>query len=153
MIYIDPIRPTPDDAEALAGLMGELERFYGGEPTEPLAQQVAQIEAALFGGHPDAYVLMAWDGEKAAGFASYSFLWPAAGFTKSLYLKELYVAQDYRRTGLGRQFMDELHRIARFNECSRVEWTTDAPNEDARAFYESLGFTENTTKIVYRSTL
>ena len=151
MIDLEPIRPR--DAEALAGLMNELERFYGGEPTELLEGQVAQIEAALFTKAPDAYVLMAWDGEKPAGFASYSFLWPAAGFTKSLCLKELYVAQAYRRTGLGRQFMDELHRIARFNQCSRVEWTTDAPREDARRFYESLRFAENGSKIFYRSVL
>lgn len=151
MIEIDPIRPT--DAEALAGLMNELERFYGGEPTEPLEEQVAQIEASLFASAPAAYVLMAWDGEKPAGFASYSFLWPAAGFTRSLYLKELYVAQAYRRTGLGRELMDELHEIARRERCSRVEWTTDAPNEDARRFYESLGFAENASKIFYRSVL
>jgi GNAT superfamily N-acetyltransferase len=151
LINLDPIRPR--DAEALAGLMDELERFYGGEPTEPLEDQLAQIEAALFCTAPAAYVLMAWDEDKPAGFASYSFLWPAAGFTKSLYLKELYVAEAYRRTGLGTQFMDELHRIARFNQCSRVEWTTDAPNEDARRFYASLGFEENGSKIFYRSAL
>ena len=151
MIDIDPIRPS--DVEALASLMNELEQYHGGEPNEPLEDQVAQIDASLFCTAPAAYVLMAWDGEKPAGFASYSFLWPAAGFTTSLYLKELYVAQAYRRTGLGRQFMDELHRIARHNKCSRVEWTTDAPNDGARRFYESLGFAENGSKIFYRSEL
>jgi GNAT superfamily N-acetyltransferase len=151
LINIDPIRPQ--DAEALADLMNELERFYGGEPSELLEDQLSQIEASLFCAAPAAYVLMARDDGKPAGFATYSFLWPAAGFTTSLYLKELYVAQDYRRSGLGRQFMDELHRIARYNKCSRVEWTTDAPNEDARRFYESLGYSENASKICYRSTL
>lgn len=151
MIDLEPVRPG--DGEALVGLMNELARFYGGEPTETLEDQLAQLDASLFRDAPDAHVLMAWEAGKPAGFASYSFLWPAAGFTRSLYLKELYVAQAYRRTGLGRQLMDELHRIARLNRCSRVEWTTDAPNEAARRFYESLGYSENASKIFYRSTL
>ena len=143
----------PDDAPVLAALMDELERFYGGAPTEPLEDQVAQIKDALFGETPAAHALIAWDGETPAAFASYSFLWPAAGFTRSLYLKELYVAQPYRRTGVGRLLMDELHGIARRERCSRVEWTTDAPNDGARRFYASLGFAENASKIFYRSTL
>ena len=143
----------PDDAPVLAALMDELERFYGGAPTEPLEDQVAQIKDALFGETPAAHALIAWDGETPAGFASYSFLWPAAGFTRSLYLKELYVAQAWRRTGLGRLLMDELHAIARRESCSRVEWTTDAPNDAARRFYASLGYAENESKVFYRSTL
>ena len=143
----------PEDAQALAGLMDELERFYGGTPSEPLEDQVAQISAALFGDRPAAYVLLAWDEDKLSGFASYSFLWPAAGFTKSLYLKELYIAQAYRRTGVGKRLMDELHEIARAERCSRVEWTTDADNDGAQRFYEELGVPANTSKIFYRSAL
>lgn len=141
----------PEDAEALAGLMDELEEFYGGTPNEPIDAKVAQIRDVLFGEHPAAYALLAWDEDKLAGFASYSYLWPAAGFTRSLYLKELYVAQAYRRTGIGKQLMDELHEIARAHGCSRVEWTTDAPNTDAQTFYAALGAAANTTKVFYRS--
>jgi predicted GNAT superfamily acetyltransferase len=133
--------------------MGELAWFYGGEHTEPLEDQVALIKAALSGPDPAARVLIARDGEKAAGFASYTFLWPAVGFTRSLYLKELFLAEAYRRAGVGRRFMEELHAIARREGCSRVEWTTDVPNAAARRFYASLGFAENGSKIFYRSTL
>jgi len=143
----------PEDAETIASLVVEQEAFYGGEVTEPLAVQVEQITAALFGPQPAGYVLIAWDEGKPVGFASYNFLWPAAGFTRSLYLKELYVAETYRRTGLGRLFMDAVHDIARQAGCSRVEWTTDVPNEQARAFYASLGFEENGSKVFYRSTI
>ena len=151
MITLAPARP--DDVEAIAALMCEMERFYGGEVTEPLEEQAAQISAVLFGEHRSVYALMTWDGDEAVGFASYSFLWPAAGFTRSLYLKELYVAEAHRRSGTGRVFMDGLHAIARREGCSRVEWTTDTSNEAARRFYGSLGFEENTSKVFYRSTL
>jgi hypothetical protein len=42
--------------------------------------------------------MLAWDGDDLAGFAAYSFLWPAVGLTRSLFLKELYVAEAARRT-------------------------------------------------------
>lgn len=63
------------------------------------------------------------------------------------------MARAYRRAGVGKVFMNALHEIARSERCSRVAWTTDAPTEVARAFYESLGFTENALKIFHRSTL
>ena len=53
--------------------------------------------------------------------------------------------------GLGR--MGELHAIVRPERCSRVEWTTDAPNDGARRFYASLGYAENASKVFYRSML
>lgn len=151
MIQFDAARPG--DAETIAALVVEQEVFYGGTVAESQAEQVEQIEAALFGPQPAAYVVIARDEGKPVGFAAYNFLWPAAGFTRSLYLKELYVAEAYRRIRVGHAFMETLHDIAGESGCSRVEWTTDATNEAARAFYASLGFVENGSKVFYRSTL
>jgi GNAT superfamily N-acetyltransferase len=151
LISFAPARPK--DADVLVSLMDELEQFYGSDALNPTDEQAQRVRAALFGERPAAYALIAWEEGKAVGFASYSFLWPAVGFTRSLHLKELYVSRGYRRAGVGKLFMDELRKIARRENCSRVEWTTDAPNENARRFYASLGFVENSSKIFYRSTL
>ena len=85
------------------------------------------------------------------GLAAYSFLWPAAGSSHSLFLKELYVRDTLRRQGIGARLMDELRALAAARPgCSRVEWMADRDNPGARAFYESRGFTESDGKIVYR---
>ncbi|MET7780717.1 GNAT family N-acetyltransferase [Streptomyces sp. NPDC005388] len=85
------------------------------------------------------------------GLAAYSFLWPSAGSTHSLFLKELYVRDTLRRQGVGARLMDELRAVAAARSgCSRVEWMTDRDNPGARAFYKSLGFEEFEGKIVYR---
>ena len=73
-------------------LLAEMNRFYGSASEEPLTARRRQIDKAVFSGTPAAHVLLAWGGASLAGFAAYSFLWPAVGLTRSLYLEELYVA-------------------------------------------------------------
>src|SRR5260370_8786324 len=62
----------------------------------------AQVAEALFTSPPAGYALLAWDGTQLAGLAAYSFLWPAVGLTRSLYLKELYVGGAYPPHPTGR---------------------------------------------------
>jgi GNAT superfamily N-acetyltransferase len=83
--------------------------------------------------------------------AAYSFLWPAAGLTRSLYLKELYVGERYRRHGAGELLMRALFEMAGQRGCSRVEWTTDSGNAGAQAFYEMLRLPRRPSKIFYRA--
>lgn len=145
------IRPAErQDARAVALLMEELDRFYGATDIEPPSQRVPQITAALFQEPRAAYVLLATDGEQLAGIAAYSFLWPAAGVTRSLYLKEIYVAEAFRGKGIGTSLMQRLCRIAIEHACSRVEWTTDKGNTLGEEFYERLGIPQNQEKIFYR---
>ncbi|WP_428843695.1 cyclophane-containing RiPP N-acetyltransferase HaaN [Streptomyces hirsutus] len=149
------IRPAEKrDVPAVAELIEEIERFYGAADTDiqPLDERRAQVEEALFGAPPLAYALLVEDAtEGIVGLAAYSFLWPAAGSSHSLFLKELYVRDTLRRQGVGARLMDELRAVAAARPgCSRVEWMTDSDNPGARAFYKSLGFAEFDGKIVYR---
>jgi GNAT superfamily N-acetyltransferase len=141
----------PGDQDAIAVLCAELDGFYGDTPQGTSAERAAQVRDVLFGDPPLAFALLARDGDTLAGFAAYSFLWPAAGLTSSLYLKELYVAGVYRRQRVGAMLMDGLYKIAAKRGCSRVEWTTDQANPGAQAFYEALGVKPHPSKIFYRA--
>ncbi|WP_455359389.1 cyclophane-containing RiPP N-acetyltransferase HaaN [Streptomyces sp. SYSU K21746] len=147
------IRPAEKgDIRPVAELIEEIERFYGSTEIQHLDERQSQVEEALFGSPPLASALLVEDetGE-LVGLAAYSFLWPAAGSSHSLFLKELYVRDTLRRQGVGARLMDELRAIAAARPgCSRVEWMTDRDNPDARSFYRSLGFAEFDGKIVYR---
>lgn len=143
---------VPGDEHKICALLAELGAFYGGAPQGPAGQRAAQVAAVLFE-EKLVRALLAWDGDSLAGLAAYSFLWPAAGVTTSLYLKELYVAESHRRTGTGKLLMQALHAIAADRGCSRVEWTTDTDNAGAQAFYDSFGVKPLPTKIFYRSAL
>ncbi|MGH3937619.1 MAG: GNAT family N-acetyltransferase [Pseudonocardiaceae bacterium] len=140
----------PRDVQALADLMEDIDRFYGATDVESSSQRAPQIAASLFQEPRAAYVLLAWEGEQLVGMAAYSFLWPAAGVTRSLYLKELYVIESFRRKGVGKLLILALCQVAVKHECSRIEWTADTGNVLAKAFYEQLGVPQNREKTFYR---
>jgi GNAT superfamily N-acetyltransferase len=145
------VRPAePGNVKELAALIEEMDRFYGVAEFEPLDERVRQINDALFADPPAAFAVLAWEGEELVGLASYSFLWPAVGVTRSLYLKELYVAEARRRAGVGRLLMRSVFDIAAKHRCSRVEWATDDFNREAQRFYESLGVERSQGKVSYR---
>ncbi len=148
MVVVRPAEPSSIDA--IAALLEEMNRFYGATEVEPLEDRVRQINGALFGSLPAAHVLLAWDEARLVGLATYSFLWPAIGLTRSLYIKELYVAQEDRRRGVGKLLMQSIIEVAAQHECSRVEWTTDDDNVNAQRFYDVLGLGKHPSKVFYR---
>jgi GNAT superfamily N-acetyltransferase len=148
VITVTPAQPA--QAKAIAEIAEEMDRFYGATEVEPHETRIRQIGEALFSDPPSAYSLLAWDDGKLVGFAAYSFLWPAIGLTRSLYLKELYVSTNARRTGVGKRLMQYLYDIAVRNDCSRVEWTADTDNREAQLFYAELGVPIKESKLFYR---
>ncbi|MDG9720393.1 hypothetical protein [Streptomyces sp. DH24] len=86
------IRPAEkNDVQAVAGLIEEIERFYGTAESDiqPPDERLAQVEEALFGTPPLASALVVEDE-----------------------LKELYVRDPLRRQGTGPRLMDELRAVA-----------------------------------------
>jgi len=124
------------DVPAIADLLEEMDRFYGVTEFEPIEQRVAQVKDMIFSNSPVAYVLLATEDGNVVGLASYSFLWPAVGLTRSLFLKGLYIRELHRREGVGRQLMRRLFEVAVETGCSRVEWMTEHANANAQKFYK-----------------
>ncbi len=141
----------PEHIAVFAALAEDMDRFYGVTESDPLDVRLRQINEVLFGDPPSAYALLAWLDDRPVGFAAYSFLWPAVGFTRSVFLKELYVIETARRAGVGKAIMRSLAEIAVKNDCSRLEWQTDTPNTGAQRFYEDLGVSVNGSKLSYRA--
>lgn len=148
MIVVAPAAPA--HADSILALTEEMDSFYGATKLAPIAVRREQLNEALFGEQPSAHVLLAWDDDRLMGLAAYSFLWPAVGLTRSLFLKELYVAEVARRAGVGTQLMQELFRVAARCGCSRAEWHTESTNHAAQEFYGNLGVAQLPGKVLYR---
>jgi GNAT superfamily N-acetyltransferase len=142
------VRPaTEQDTTLISVLLGETEKYYGGV-NEPADEQ--QIRAALFTDRPASTVLLAEKDGQVVGLASFSRLWPAAGADVSMYLKELFVVEAARRSGVGQVLLDAVKSAAIEAGCRRLEWTGDTDNPVALGFYKKLGVPVNDGKVFYR---
>ena len=136
------------DAPLIVKLVREL-AAYEREPDAARAT-VADVERALFGPHPKVHALIAeWNGA-AAGFAVYFFNFSTWTGRHGVYLEELYVRDSARGRGIGKALLVRLARIARANDCARVEWSVLDWNEPAIGFYKSLGAAPMDAWTVYR---
>jgi len=73
------------DVAAVAGLLEEMDRFYGSVDFPPIGLRERQIEGLLFGPVPAARVLLAFDGTDLVGLATYSSSAGAPGGEDRLY--------------------------------------------------------------------
>ncbi len=126
------------DAAAIAQLLhafnSEYEDFTPGVPilTERIGELLAE-EAIV--------VLLA--GNPTAGFALFRLrpsLWAKAA---DAYLEELYVIPTRRRQGIGRALLEASIEAARKAGANHFELTTGESDTEARALYESRGFTNH----------
>jgi len=110
---------------------------------ERMSDQVVATEAGLrevlFGPRPQAEVLVAYAGERPAGFALFFHNFSTFVGRRGLYLEDLFVKPEFRGLGIGRRLLTELARIAVERNCGRFEWSVLDWNEPAIGFYEKLG--------------
>jgi GNAT superfamily N-acetyltransferase len=88
-----------------------------------------------------AHALMAeWEGQPA-GFGLYFYNFSTFVGQPGLYLEDLFVRPAFRRRGVARAIFRWLAKKAVAEGCGRFEWSVLDWNENAIAFYRSLGAT------------
>ena len=97
-----------------------------------------------------AWVLIAWEGDKAVGFALYFYNFSTFLGRAGIYLEDLYVKEEYRGKGYGKALLKELACIALEQGCGRLEWSCLDWNQPSIDFYLSLGATPMDEWTVYR---
>lgn len=92
---------------------------------------------------PDFYCIVAEYKDEIAGMLVYYFLPYTAQNRPAIYMKELYVDENYRGQKIGEQLMNALKEEAEKHNCKQIKWTVAPWNKDGQRFYERLGATEN----------
>ena len=101
----------------------------------------------------DFYCIVAEDNDTIAGMLVYYFLPYTAGNRPAVYMKELYVDENFRGQNRGEQLMNALKVEAQRNNCAQIKWTVAPWNESGIRFYERLGAKENRDWLNYELNL
>lgn len=110
---------------------------------EQLTHEVVATEEglrqSLFGPRPAGEVVLAYAGETPVGFALFFHNFSTFLGRHGLYLEDLFVVQEWRGKGVGKQLLAHVAAIAESRNCGRLEWAVLDWNESAIAFYRRMG--------------
>jgi GNAT superfamily N-acetyltransferase len=140
---------TAEDVGLVLQLIRELAAY------EKMPDAVVATEDDLrqqgFGPEPRFEALLAFLGDRPAGFALFFPNFSTWRGRPGLYLEDIYVSEWARGQGVGRRLMARLAAIAVTRGWDRLDFAVLDWNP-ARAFYQRLGIEARTEWLFYRST-
>lgn len=74
------------------------------------------------------------------GFANLMTIFSIWAHGKALILDDLFLLEEYRRQGKGREIMRELECYAKDRGFRRLQFQSEKTNPGAKQFYENLGY-------------
>lgn len=97
------------------------------------------LDKYLFGENASAEVVIAYENDRAVGFALYFLSFSTFLAKPGIYLEDLFVLEEERGKGFGKALLTYLAKIAVDNGYGRLEWAVLDWNEPSINFYKSLG--------------
>lgn len=139
------------DSKSILNLINELAEFEKLNSPDKSAQR--RLIKDAFSKNPPFKILLAEVDSKIAGYSFYFFTYSSFKAKKTLYLEDIFVAENFRNNGIGKLFFNELIKIAKKNNCGGMEWIVLDWNINAIKFYERLGAKDRQEWITYRLNL
>jgi GNAT superfamily N-acetyltransferase len=132
------VSATKKDIPLIRELILELAEYERALPGEsPVTEK--DLAETLFGKRPAAEVLIAWLGDKPAGFALFFHNYSTWLGKRGIYLEDLFVRPAARKHGVGFALIRALAKIAVDRDCGRLDWSVLNWNELAIDFYKQIG--------------
>ena len=143
---------TDDQTEAVVDAFHALCRHYHGDAAQPREVVRRNLLDNVLAADSGVRIVVASEGAQVAGLATIALLYPAPQERGQLFMKDLFVLEAWRGTGLGERLMRFIasHAVAR--GCVRFDWTAERTNPGAFAFYERLGAKTVPEKVYFRLT-
>jgi GNAT superfamily N-acetyltransferase len=138
-------RASLADLDAAARLFEGYQGFY--HRVHPEGAVRAFLAQRLERG--DSVVLLAWQDDRAVGFAQLYPSFASLSLAPSWILNDLYVEPSARKGGIARALMEAVRQLAQSNGAAEVFLQTAHDNAPARALYESLGYARDDHYLVY----
>ena len=150
-------RTTPADVVTVVGYIEKKAAFDRnlGYDFGALGTTAERISKALFGVPAFAHALLAIADEGPLGFAFYHYRFSSFKALPNLWLDDLYVDAEVRRSGAGMALMSVLASEAAGHDCTHIAWTANAKNPSGVPFYTKLNATlvsQNGSRLEYSIT-
>ncbi len=134
------IRPArPGDVELIHSLIVALAEYE--RAPQAVVGTPSDLGRWLFGEAPAAEALLAEVNGTTAGFALFHATFSTWECQPGLWLEDLFVLPQWRRSGVGGKLLADLARITLERGYTRLAWTVLDWNEPALRFYRELGAT------------
>ena len=147
MINITVRRAIPDDYKTIGRLLAEQVKMHrNGRPDifKGSKGKYTYDDFCELLSDPEVVIFTAVCGEAVAGYLICCIIEkkgePILNDMTSLYLDDLCVGEDYRGTGAGKALMCAAEEHAKSIGCHNVTLNVWEFNENAREFYEHLGY-------------
>lgn len=128
-----------EDVPEVARLLAAFRDWW--DRDEPSEEDIrAGVERILDDG--DGEYLLAWLDGTAVGVCQLRYRWSVWTGAPDCWLEDLFVSEEARSRGVGRQLVEAAVARAQAHGCKRIELDVNETNESARAFYARCGFTE-----------
>src|SRR5581483_6901520 len=141
-------RASLADLRTVAELFDAYRQFYGQAADYPLAEAFLRARFTS----DDSVVFLAVDPHTSAGLG-FVQLYPSFSSVAARHiwiLNDLFVAPAARRSGIGRALLDAARHHGQATGAKRLVLSTAVTNREARALYETYGYTQDDVFLVYK---
>lgn len=147
---VNILKATMSELDDVAVLFNNYRIFYGqssdleGAKTF-LKERMEQNESTIF-------LAKSKDG-LPAGFVQLYPIFSSVGMKRKWLLNDLFVAEEYRRHGVGKALMNQAKEFAIETNTAGILLETSKDNINAQALYESAGYEKEDTVYFYNLSL
>lgn len=125
------------DVSEILNLLYQLQRP---KPKTSLENVTFRKRIDQYLGDKDKRIIVAEQDSKIVGIVSMMFLTRLNRTKLELYIPELVVSEDHRRSGIGKSLMESCVKIAKKKKCFRIRLESGNQRKDAHRFYKRIGF-------------
>ncbi|MCM3443007.1 GNAT family N-acetyltransferase [Metabacillus halosaccharovorans] len=144
------LKATMSDLDDVAVLFNNYRIFYG--QSSDLEGAKAFLKERMEQNESTIFLAKSKDG-LPAGFVQLYPIFSSVGMKRKWLLNDLFVAEEYRRHGVGKALMNQAKEFAVETKTAGILLETSKDNINAQALYESEGYEKEDTVYFYNLSL
>ncbi|MBI0583641.1 MAG: GNAT family N-acetyltransferase [Methanomassiliicoccus sp.] len=131
------VRVDRSNADQYVALIRALAEFEALDP--PDAEGHARLVRDVTSDPPMFHAYLAMLDGAPTGYLAFYFTYSTFLARPSLFLEDIFILEEHRKKGIGRELFRFCVREAERRGCGRMEWTALDWNTPAHEFYEGMG--------------